>query len=407
VCSFPLGSMPRRLQSTSMPLVMFSVAFGISSFRTSRLHSHVARKDTLRRGAGSKAEAEQQQSSSSSSSSSSGSKSEADDRGISALIWVSLETAEPEALMEFLLGVGASSASARPSSEEFAMEVNHASPTDRAPLWKHSTVTAIFEETADLRQLAEAVRIAFDLPVAPAMRVEPLDAKRDWIMHVQKNWSPLKLAGSFQVLLPWHDGPSAGCRNKEDRIVLRLEGGTAFGLGDHPTTQGGAAFLERMLVRTDRQDSQSPRVLDYGTGSGILAIVAERLGSRSVVGVDVDSPSVASARRNAAMNCSEESALDFYEGPEDFTDAHEFAQGLAETHGQFDIVVANILCRPLMALAPTLAAAAKHGAALALTGLRSEIGDFQRIKQAYQDKFFDFHEVQLDGGWILVEATRR
>jgi len=328
-----------------------------------------------------------------------------DEQNMPALVWVSLETEEPEALMELLLGVGACSASAHPSSEEFAAEVNHASPTERAPLWKQSSVTAIFEETTDLSRVAEAVRIVFDLPVPPLLRVQPLDTERDWIIHVQKNWSPLKLADNFEVLLPWHDGPSAGCRNNEGRIVVRLEGGTAFGLGDHPTTQGGVAFLERMFC--DGQSSGSLRVLDYGTGSGILAIVAARLGARSVVGVDVDSSSVASARRNAATNCLDGSTLHLYQGPADFAEAHEFARSLAEEQGKFDIVVANILCHPLMVLAPALTAAAKHGAVLALTGLRSEIGDFQRIKQAYQDTFFDLREVQLDGGWILIEATRR
>lgn len=331
------------------------------------------------------------------------------------LVWVTFESEEPQAVMDLLLGLGAFSASARPcknSKGEISTEVLRATPNEDVPLWRKSIISALFDAEADLTRVAKLVCSALDLPTPPTFHLEALE-ERDWVAHVQKNWDPLLLAAGFEVRLPWHGGSHGGSRNANGRVVIQLEGGAAFGLGDHPTTQGAVSFLERTISPLVDGASR-PRVLDYGTGSGVLSICAALLGAGTVVGVDVDRQSIESARRSAGLNLPPSAppggttvCLHFREGPVDFHDASAFASALAEELGPFDIVVANILCRSLVALAPALAAAARPGAMLALSGLRSELGDFEAIAAAYQTAFTSFREVQLDGGWLLIEAQRR
>jgi len=325
-----------------------------------------------------------------------------------SLLRVEMETTEPEAVMELFLGLGAVSASARPAlaGNRGATEVMREAPGDfAAPLWRESVVSANFNQDVDLSSVAEAVRVAFDLLEAPELKPRLVE-DRDWALHVQRNWSPLPLGRHFEVRMPWHSELGIGARTEDGRVVLRLEGGAAFGLGDHPTTQGAAAFLEREFAN---EGSKGARVLDYGTGSGVLALCSVYLGASKAVGVDVDADSVASARRSAALNLIQEQPLPviFSVGPQDFAEAEEAAAKLAEVSGSFGVVVANILRRPLVGLAPALAAAAQPGARLALTGLRVELGDGDVIRAAYGEAFEDFVDVPLDGGWLLVSARRK
>lgn len=336
------------------------------------------------------------------------------------LVRVELEVLdEVEALMELLLGLGAEAVQAEPASSEDALEVMRAAPGDAAPLWKRSVVSALFAADADLEAVALSVATAFDLPAPPILRPEPL-ADRDWMDHVQRCWPPLALGASFEVRLPWHDAPpgdggapAAHGRLDEGRMVVRLEGGVAFGLGDHPTTQGAAVFLER-AVPASVAARGACRVLDYGTGSGVLAVCAALLGAESAVGCDVDERSLESAVRSAPLNFPDaaRAAVVFRASPREFSEAEAFAAALAAELGPFDLVVANILRRPLVALAPALAAATRCGdgngssGQLALTGLRGALGDLEAICKAYEPYFEDFQARELEGGWLLVEARR-
>eukprot|EP00927_Polykrikos_kofoidii_P056433 TRINITY_DN50547_c0_g1_i1.p1 TRINITY_DN50547_c0_g1~~TRINITY_DN50547_c0_g1_i1.p1 ORF type:complete len:284 (-),score=59.18 TRINITY_DN50547_c0_g1_i1:374-1225(-) len=268
---------------------------------------------------------------------------------------------------------------------------------------------------------------------------------------------PISCGRRFEVRLPWHGGPVGGAQGPNGRIVVRLEGGSGFGLGDHPTTRGAAALLEE-AVPTRLNTWGYCTVLDYGTGSGILAICAAFLGARQAVGVDVDVEAVAAAQRSLELNAlpetiserdmgasdtdaritttqptSGDSRLGSFNGgiaasvgtlaptaiqqlarrvvfrqvPEDFVAAAVASEDLVQEFGGFDIVVANIPHGVLVQLAPALAAASKPGALLALTGLRRCGSECKAVRSAY-DLFFEcFEEVALEDGWVLLRSRRR
>jgi len=229
---------------------------------------------------------------------------------------------------------------------------------------------------------------------------------------------PVRLAQNFEVRLPWHGGPVGGQRSANGRIVLRLDGGIGFGLGDHPTTQGAAMFLERALreSRVARRGFGTCLVMDWGCGSGVLALCAAHLGA-AAVGVDIDTEAVSSARRSASLNFPQHPQAgtagwtDFRAGPADFAAALSFAKTIVEDVGPFDIIVSNMPREPLLGLAPALAAIAKPGAELALTGIRCKTDggagdDAAAVRATYSPEFDSFHDTCLPDGWLLIEARR-
>ncbi|CAK9106094.1 Ribosomal protein L11 methyltransferase (L11 Mtase) [Durusdinium trenchii] len=318
--------------------------------------------------------------------------------GKADLLQLEMQSNEPEALSELLEGLGAESTAVQGADgllRETAM--------DRTPTWKSATVTGMFPADVDIQKIVAVVQKCFDFDEPPLWRITRVQ-DIDWVEHVQRSWQPMKLGRSFEVLLPWHEGPSGGAMS-EGRRVLRLEGGAAFGLGDHPTTQGAVEFLEKVLSKHMTKADRVDRVLDYGTGSGVLAICAVHLGASTVVGVDVDEGSIDSAKRSCVSSLGAEKIV-FLSSPEDFAVAEEFAAHLVQDYGPFQVVVANILRRPLVGLAPALARSCENGGRLALTGLRVDLGDGEAVRQAFSPAFHSFVNVDLPGGWLLVEAER-
>ncbi|CAJ1414174.1 unnamed protein product [Effrenium voratum] len=311
--------------------------------------------------------------------------------GSAELVQLELESDDPEALTELLEGLGAQCTAVRGKGGELLRET----ATDNTPTWSSATVSGMFAADADIPKILAAVRSCFDLEVLPPWTVTKVQ-DIDWVEHVQRSWEPLLLGDGFKVLLPWHEGPEGGCRESQ-RVVLRLEGGAAFGLGDHPTTQGAVAFLEKVMTGGET-------VLDYGAGSGVLAICAAHLGASEVIGVDVDKGSVDSASRSCLSSLGIEAPVSFLCGPESFDEAEELCARLAQEKGPFDVVVANILRRPLIGLAPALARACATSGQLALTGLR--VGEGDAVRQAFSLYFSSFEETQLPGGWLLVTAEK-
>ena len=210
------------------------------------------------------------------------------------------------------------------------------------PGWQHSRVVALFEMDADVAAMLSAACRAVGLPSVPAFEVSLLE-EQNWVQLTQSQFDPIRVSDRLWIVPSWHDSPDP------EAINLILDPGMAFGTGSHPTTRLCLEWLERNV-------SACCSVLDYGCGSGILAIAAARLGAGRVAGVDIDPQAVDSARANAERNGV---AATF----------EDSAQALA---GEYDVVVANILSNPLRLLAPAICAHVRSGGRLALSGILKE-----------------------------------
>lgn len=213
-------------------------------------------------------------------------------------------------------------------------------------------------------QAARAVGIA-----PPRFTIHRID-DQDWVRASQAQFAPLTIGARLWVGARWHEPPRG-------RIAVRIDPGLAFGTGSHPSTRLVLAFLERTIKGGER-------LLDYGCGSGILAIAAAKLGAAHVDAVDLDPQAVASARANAAANGVELNAA--------LPDALPAAG--------YDIVVSNILARPLIVLAPLLAS---RGARVALSGILEAQAD------AVIDAYRPWLKMKLsdrEEGWALLTGER-
>ncbi len=199
-------------------------------------------------------------------------------------------------------------------------------------------------------------------------------ADEDWVRRTQAQFEPIEIGARLWVGPTWHRAPAG-------RAAVQLDPGLAFGTGSHPTTQLVLGFLERSIAGGES-------VLDYGCGSGILAIAAAKLGAARVDGVDLDAQAVQTAAANARANgVALRAAL---------------PDALPAT--TYDIVVSNILAQPLIVLAPLLAGRCAPGGRIALSGvLESQAAD---VAAAY-DRFFEMKISAVEDGWALLEGARR
>ena len=207
------------------------------------------------------------------------------------------------------------------------------------PGWARSRVVALLDAGTDVDELLEACAEAAGLGGVPAYALETVE-EQNWVQLTQSQFEPIRVSGRLWIVPSWHTAPDP------DAIVLVLDPGMAFGTGSHPTTRLCLEWLERTVT-------PGVSVLDYGCGSGILAIAAARLGATDVLGVDIDPQAVTAARNNAERN-----GVDV-----------RFDDSAAEIRGQFDLVVANILSNPLKALAPAICSHVHPGGRLALSGI--------------------------------------
>ncbi|MDR1708489.1 MAG: 50S ribosomal protein L11 methyltransferase [Candidatus Accumulibacter sp.] len=261
------------------------------------------------------------------------------------MAWLSLtleiDGRRADALADALLAAGAISASIEDADAGTPGETpQFGEPgSPGAPGWPRSRLTALLDAGTDAAARLAACAAEVGLAEPPAFALEKVE-EQDWVRLTQAQFAPIEVSKRLWIVPSWHAAPDPAA------IVLVLDPGLAFGTGSHPTTRLCLEWLERAVA-------PGVSLLDYGCGSGILAIAAARLGAGEVVGVDIDPQAVAAARQNAARNGV----------------AARFEDASRPLAGRYDIVVANILSNPLKALAPALCARVRPGGRLALSGI--------------------------------------
>jgi ribosomal protein L11 methyltransferase len=234
--------------------------------------------------------------------------------------------------------------------------------------WLHSQVTALFTEQALAEQAAQLLKPQDFFDHASVVRIAEVQPQ-DWVRLTQSQFEPVEITPELWVVPTWHVAPAQASK------VIRLDPGLAFGTGTHPTT--------RMCLRWIAQNlAPASRVLDYGCGSGILAIGAAMCGAGNVDAVDIDTDAVTAAQANATAN---QVLVN--------TGLPDMAQGV------YGLVVANILAAPLKVLAPLLCGHVQQGGHLVLAGILSR--QVEEIKLAYAP-YIQLQVADSLDGWVLM-----
>jgi len=238
--------------------------------------------------------------------------------------------------------------------------------------WQRSAVKALFE-TEPLAVEAATLLMAQDWAQQVELQsITPL-REQDWVRLTQSQFTPVAITSDFWIVPSWHTPPGAATR------VIRLDPGLAFGTGTHPTTR---MCLHWTAMQAAQDAAGWTRVLDYGCGSGILAIGAALFGATNIDAVDIDPAAITSARANAEHN------------------QVKLKAGLPNAaHGTYPLVFANILASPLKLLAPVLCSHVGPGGHLVLAGILERQAD--ELKSAYSP-WIALEVCDIDDGWILM-----
>ncbi|OGS91188.1 MAG: ribosomal protein L11 methyltransferase [Gallionellales bacterium GWA2_60_18] len=290
---------------------------------------------------------------------------------------VDTDAEHAEALSEALLELGALSVDLLDADADTPDEQAIFGEPGEAPpgLWQHNRIGALFDASCDVAAILRQAATRAGLERLPEYRTEPL-ADNDWVRLTQSQFEPIPISQRLWIVPTWHTPSDPGAIN------IVLDPGLAFGTGSHPTT--------RLCLRwLDDNIRGGESVLDYGCGSGILAIAALKLGAARAVGIDVDSQAVTASRDNAAANRVGNAQFHL---PDD------------APRGQYDIVVANILTNPLRMLAPLLAGVTRRGGRIVLSGILEE--QAQNVMDIYA-QWFDLDAPTFDEGWARLSGTKR
>ena len=287
-----------------------------------------------------------------------------------------------EALSDALMEAGALSVSVEDADEGTDQENPQFGepgmvPTEAA--WDRSRVVALTDIDADQGAIVAEAAAAINLAPVPAFTVRDV-ADEDWVRLTQSQFAPIHIGKNIWVVPSWHDAPDP------DALILELDPGLAFGTGSHPTTRLCMEWLEA-------HPAPGTTVLDYGCGSGILAMVAKKMGAGDVAGVDIDPQAIESARENAVRNNCE---IDFY-----LPDSFAVSDKAHHATGRFDIVVANILSSPLKLMAPMLAGRVAPGGALILSGVLAR--QAEEVAVAYAP-FIKMGVWAEQDGWVALHG---
>jgi ribosomal protein L11 methyltransferase len=283
---------------------------------------------------------------------------------------------EVETLSEALEALGALSVSAEDADAqtpaEQALFGEPGMPPPQAG-WERSRMVSLFATEALARDAA-AVLAAQDFFAACQLVAIQAVPEQDWVRLTQSQFTPVEITPQFWIVPTWHEPPA------QARQVIRLDPGLAFGTGTHPTT----GMCLRWIAEQGAAGKPLGRVLDYGCGSGILAIGAAKFGAVDIDAVDIDEAAIESTRANAEAN-----HVTLHAGLPD------------KAVGAYQTVLANILATPLKVLAPLLCAHVEKGGHLVLAGILERQAD--ELKAAYAP-YCQLKVHKQEDGWILMTA---
>jgi len=290
------------------------------------------------------------------------------------IVEIDREYAEP--LSDALMDLGALSVSVEDADADTPDEqplFGEPGLTPERSAWQRSRVIALLAAEHDPALLLAAAANQLALPEVPSSRTRVVE-DQDWVRLTQSQFDPIQIGERIWVVPSWHDAPDP------DALILELDPGLAFGTGSHPTTRLCMEWLEQNV-------QAQASVLDYGCGSGILAILARKCGAQPVIGIDIDPQAVESARQNSLRNQA------------------DVSYGLPDAcpAGEFDIVVANILSNPLKLMAAMLCARVRPGGKLALSGILAR--QAEEVARAYQP-WIPMSVWREHEGWVCLSGTR-
>ena len=289
---------------------------------------------------------------------------------------MNLDTLDPSSVEEILVRHGAQSVTFSDAGDVPVLEPG----PGETPLWNSTRISGLFDPGVDMDEVLADLRSSLAIDQLPEHRLETL-ADRDWEREWLKDFGPMRFGRRLWVC------PADSEPDHPDSVVVKLDPGLAFGTGTHATT---AMCLEWL----DAIELQGRTLLDYGCGSGVLAIAALKLGCVHAHAMDIDVQAVTATRENAVQNGVQQkltvSAAD------------------QDVVGRFDVVVANILAGPLVELATSVLSRVKPGGRLALSGILSE--QAAEVLEAYAP-WVDFDEPELreqDGQtWVRLTGRKR
>lgn len=325
------------------------------------------------------------------------------------VLTLELDAARADAVSDALLEAGAISVSVEDAAAGTAQETPqfHEPGTGGLPAepatapWRRNRICALVPSQIDARAVVAGAARAAGLERVPEFGVARL-ADDDWVRRSQSQFEPIEIGERLWIVPSWREPP------RPDAVVLRLDPGLAFGTGSHPSTRLALRFLERALRDGRRPDparerggtagaekarrplsgtSSAPSVLDYGCGSGILAIAAAKLGAGKVDATDLDPQALDATASNARRNDVDVRVVAPHALPA----------------GDYDVVVANILANPLIELAARLVRRTRPGGRLALSGILET--QAREVIDAYAPDML-LSVAETDEGWALLEGTR-